>query len=220
MISHGSTERVIRARREKAERDRAEIEAQRKADQREKRQNDRKMIIFGTIRIIKGICYFILALAVLSALTAHDIAMFFINMKNDCTLGTEDGKSQYVNFTLSTWMYCASIVQFSIFCVSLFGTIVNVYVNQLIWEGKVDGKTRICCCSISDIVGDLMGVSIFIISCLGSFFLLAWAVIGCLLRREIQKHGVNNQQCDDVLLAWLIINLVPVAFAVCSYACQ
>ena len=196
------------------------MEAQRKADKREKRENNCKMVIFGTIKIIKWICYFILALAVLSAFTAHDIAMFIINMQNDCTLETEDGHSQYVNFTLSTWMYCASVVQFSVFGVFLFGTIVNVYVNTLIWEGTVDGKTSICCCSISDIVGDFMGVILFIISCLASFFLLAWAVIGCLLRREIQKHGVNNQQCDDVLLAWLIINFVPVAFAVCSSACQ
>ena len=175
--------------------------------------------MFGSIKFIKWNCYLILALAVLSTLTAHDIAMFIINMKNDCTLGTEDGKSQYVNFSLSTWMNCASIVQFAAFGFLLCMVLVVLCVDNLIWTIDDCEDTRTCCCDTTDIPKSI-GCLIIPIGGLVSCFLLAWVVIGCLLWSEIKNHGVNNQQCDDMLLAWLIINIVPPAFLVCSYACQ
>ena len=64
--------------------------------------------------MINLICVLILALMMLAVLTAQDIAMVIIDLQNECTLGTEDGKSQYVNFSLSTWMYWASITHFSV----------------------------------------------------------------------------------------------------------
>merc|ERR1712241_980361 len=39
-------------------------------------------------------------------------------------------------------------------------------------------------------------------------FLFIWTVIGFLLQEEVRYYGVNNEQCGDVLLGWLIIQLV------------
>merc|ERR1712242_597568 len=73
-------QRAVRARREYAERERALLRAEQKADNKIKRKQNclhiMEMVMFGIIGLIKCTGYFILALILLSALTAHDIAMF------------------------------------------------------------------------------------------------------------------------------------------------
>merc|ERR1711870_162805 len=55
-------------------------------------------------------------------------------------------------------------------------------------------------------------------------FLFAWTVIGFLLHQEGRMHGVNDEQCGDVLLPWLIMQLVldcvfPGVCCVCAVLC-
>ena len=127
----------------------------------------------------------------LLVLTAQDIAMFIINTEEECTLGTEGGNSQYVNFDLTTWMFWASVVHFSMIAL----VVISVW-----WTAF-----EICDCS----------VQIALVAFSAGIFLFAWTVIGFLLQKEIWNHGVNDQKCNKVLLAWLIIYLVKVAL-ICS----
>merc|ERR1712061_3475 len=102
-------------------------------------------------------------------------------MQHNCTLETEDGQSQYFNFTLSTWMDCASVVQFSVYglLMSIFLSI--LWLNNLIWEMdeyRTLGRTipSICGYNIWDITGCL-GCIFRIIVGLAVCFFFVWAFI-------------------------------------------
>ena len=133
-----------------------------------------------------------LAMMSLLALTAPDIAMFIINMQNECTLGREDGKSQYVSFDLSTWMYCASAIHFT-----MMTLIACMPVAALVDVTIGDRCDTNCQCAIA-IIAPTPYIYIF---------LFAWTVVGFLLQEEVRNHGVNHQQCGDILLGWLIVQM-------------
>ena len=138
-------------------------------------------------------CIYISGLILLLALTALDIAMFTINMQRECTLGTEDGMSQYVNFSLSTWMYWTSITHFSVVSFMTFILISAALQVLILFRYGI----RVCCAGTT-----------FCVFVMAHVFLLAWTVIGFLLQEEIRNHGVNNEQCNQVLLAWCSIHIV------------
>ena len=129
------------------------------------------------------------------ALTAQDISMFIINAEEECTLGTDGGNSQYVSFSLSTWMFWASVIHFSTLLV-LSGLLAVL--------GICDHPRCAPDC--------LFRVILVIVSSVGTF-LSAWTVIGFLLHEEIRNHGVNDQKCNAKLLAWLIIYMVQSVLA-------
>ena len=54
----------------------------------------------------------------------------------------------------------------------------------------------------------ICGYVTYVIVCGAWLFLLAWTVIGCMLQSEVWSHGVNNKQCNQVLMAWLIIYIL------------
>ena len=147
---------------------------------------------------------FVVTLILLLALTALDIAMFTINKQNQCTLGTEDGMRQYVNFGLSAWMYWASITHFSVLSFILISAALGalfLYFFETHLEGDPYGGMARCitCC---------WGGITFCIFVMVDVFLLVWTVIGFLLQEEIRNHGVNNVQCNQVLLAWCIVSIL------------
>ena len=167
-------------------------------DERAKRKESRKEtceMIFESIRLsIMAVLFFL-------TVTSPDIAMFTINLQNECTLGTEDGVSQYVNFSLSTWMYWASITHLSLFSLGFF-------VNGVLFLNC----QRVCCWDCEQWFKQCIALMIAGIALMTWIFLFAWTVIGFLLEEEIGKYGVNNEQCMHVSKAWCVIDIV---FRVC-----
>ena len=131
-------------------------------------------------------------------LVAKDIAMLIINSKNECSLDTEEGESEYVIFDLNTWMVCGASSHILMVC--------SLALVLLIAPGE-SAIRRFCWCILA-----LIPLFLFI-------FLFAWTVIGFLLQEEIRTRGVNNEQCDDILLAWLILEIVVEFASVCCVCC-
>ena len=123
------------------------------------------------------------------AMTIKDIAMIVINALYECALDTEDGESEFVNFKLIAWMYVASIshiLQMLFFCLNVLGTA---------WGPNLSERISYEC-------GMIFGLFNFV-------FLFAWTVVGFKLQQEIREKGVNHQQCGDVMLGWLILQMFP-----------
>jgi len=124
--------------------------------------------------------------------TSRDIAMLVINIQNECVLDTEGGRSEFFIGGLSEWMYCASITHLCIICgIVYIGILVKVFDR-----------------SIEYIDHDCELATVSCLSFLGWVFLVIWTFCGFGLHYEINDHGVNNQQCGDILLAWLILQYV------------
>ena len=138
----------------------------------------------------------------LLALTAQDIAMFIINVEKECSLETEGGESQYVSFDLGTWMDWASATHFCMFCLIIVSMGIAAFCVDIL-----DAED-----SRWDITLKLCGGASYCVVSMAWLFLLAWTVIGFLFYSEIRNHGVNNQQCTQVLLGWLIMHVL-------SYCC-
>ena len=120
------------------------------------------------------------------ALTAKDIAMLIINAQQECSLDTWDGKSKYVIFSLSTWMNVAAPIHiFVMMSIWLFG--VGLYIDKY---------------------GDYFTFSGFTCASFGSIFLVAWTVVGLQLQMEIKESGINDKQCGDIMLRWLILQMI------------
>ena len=140
---------------------------------------------------------FILAMLPLLALIAPDIAMFAINVQYNCTVETEDGES------LSYWMYWASITHFL-----MVSTMLCMGGLVLVDAVDVDEKDAGWWCSI------VMSGCCFIVY----LVLFFYTVEGFKLQEEMRFHGVNNEQCNQVVLAWCIISSLSY-FGCCGTLC-
>ena len=149
------------------------------------------------------ICLFILVMLPLVALTAPDIAMFAINVQNNCTVGTEGGES------LSKWMYGMSITHFLM--VSTMLCMGGLVLSALFVADMVD----------ADVVDEAKWCSIVMSGCCCLVYLVLFGctVKGFMLQEEIRFYGVNNEQCNEVLLAWCIISLFSYCGALCFVVC-
>merc|ERR1712217_475177 len=98
---------------------------------------------------------------------------------------TENPISIYLNTTLSTWMYCAATIQLSVICIILRAFV--IYYWNTVHDHHVIFMIYILLCWI---------------------FMFVWTAIGIRYYVDIQSHGVNDQQCSDILLAWIILNTV------------
>ena len=147
-------------------------------DERAKRRERTEKCKTITLAMIKSICVLILALMMLAVLTAPDIAMYIINLQNQCTLGTEDGMRQYVNFGLSAWMYWASITHFSVVSFSLISAALGALFLYL-FERHFENDPYVD--MVSGCISMCWGGITFCIFVMVHVFLLAWTVIGFLL---------------------------------------
>lgn len=143
-------------------------------------------------------------LILFTLMSAKDVAMFVINVLYGCILETDGGKSKYVNFDLSTWMYVASITHF----------LVIVFLGMHVMGISRDAYD--CLKGFPTVLESICkGIGIF-----GYIFLFTWMVIGFLFQKEIRENGVNNQECGDILLAWLILQMLveigPCFFGFCT----
>ena len=159
----------------------------RKARMRARRREKCLQIVFYIFIILQITVAIVVPMIPFLAL---DIAMFIINSEDECTLGTDGGNSQYVNFSLSTWMFWASVIHFS---------------TLLVLSGLL---AVLGICDHPRCAPDCLFRGIFVIVSSVGTFLFGWTVIGFLLQEEIRNHGVNDQKCNAVLLAWLIIYMV------------
>ena len=137
------------------------------------------------------------------ALTAPAIAMLIIDVDHECALETEGGQSQYVAFGLTTWMYIASVFHLFVVCV-LFAL-------------DPDGLFGRC---FSEALNDywIFERVVFCFICVNIIILFAFYVIGWILQEEVWHHGVNNEQCSQVLLGWLIFGILVLG-AICCACC-
>ena len=140
----------------------------------------------------------------LVALTAKDIAMLIINAQQECAFDTDDGKSKNMIFGPSTWMYVAAPIHISvIMSICVLGGGLDLDIEE--YEDYFAYITLSC-------------------ASLGSIFLVPWTMVGWELQSEIKESGINNKQCGDIMLSWLILQLIleigPGFFIICSICCS
>ena len=155
---------------------------------------------------------FLLAAIVLSALTAQDTAMWIINTEKECALETEGGESRYVSFGLGTWMNVASVTHFIMVLLIVMSVVIAIVGVGISDDDTMDCSVNQCCCRF------LFGITnvIYCAIAMACLFLLAWTVIGLIFYAEIQKHGVNNHRCREVLLGWIIMYSLSVFCVFCT----
>ena len=42
-----------------------------------------------------------------------------------------------------------------------------------------------------------------------ALFIFVWMIVGFKVVQEIPEKGVNHKQCGDVMLSWLILQIIP-----------
>jgi len=150
-------------------------------------------------------------LLIFLVLIAKDIAMLIINLRDDCTLNTEDGESKRFSFGLSTWMNCAAIMSIlghscfvSYRCASLWKKSLSLRKEK---EAILRGDDMTQYTPYNTEVGGAPVVLNSCCACAIGLFLFAWTVIGLVLRYE-NGVSIDKGACKSVVDAWLWIELI------------
>lgn len=143
-------------------------------------------------------------LMIILAMMAKDVAMVIINNQHECALDTMGGRSKYVTFNLSTWMYVASAFHmFAMF--SMWLVFLSLALDDDYEARRFRGEARY---SEKKAIELIKFTSVFLTSLNEIFFLFPWTMVGFLLQEEIREYGVNKQQCGDVILGWLVLQVL------------
>ena len=136
--------------------------------------------------------------------SAKDIAMLAITAQYECALNTEF-ELVHARFTLSTWMYVAAVSNMIVLVplvvwIRLIAETSGINYRALGW------RMRNCAHWVN-----LCGL------CCLAVYVLPLTIIGFLFNEEIKTYGANHTQCADVVLAWLILQMLLVYTPFCGW---
>ena len=138
-----------------------------------------------------AMCVALAMLAFLGFEFGRDVALIVIHSENECTLDTALGRSEYVSFGLSEWIWIAVGVHLSMLLAPVLGALIAACNNLQC----VDLVTELMSTPTTCIPTVLCAVGV-------CAFLFAWTIIGFILLSEMGRDGHANKQCHDVVLAW------------------